>query len=221
MTYFHLCHDIDIIQYYWIIILQLSQESRQSTSVESVSVSSKITSNSEATRSIKEQLPKVKLLTELFDDDWIHLLDSGGQPQFLDVLTLLFRNEFLHIVVIRLTEGLDDRPKVRFYEKGKNVYTLPDHLTLSNREIIERAFQMAEAQATSGKSVPKVMVVGTHKDKLGINSEAKLKEINEELTKVHQNYYSVFVHKSSKDVIFAVNTMASYGEERQKYTEDF
>ena len=185
-----------------------------------MSVSPQITSNSEAMRSIKEQLPKVKPSTELFDVDWMYLVDSGGQPQFLDVLPLLFRNESLHIVVIRLTEGLDDKPKVRFYDKGKDVYTLPDHLTLSNREIIERACQMAEAQATSGKSVPKVMVVGTHKDKLGINSEAKLKEINKELTKIHQKYSRVLIRKSSDEVIFAVNAMAPDGEERQQYTEE-
>ena len=185
-----------------------------------MSVSPQITSKSEAMRSIKEQLPKVKPSTELFDVDWIHLLDSGGQPQFLDVLPLLFRNESLHIVVMRLTEGLDDKPKVRFYCKGKDVYTLPDHLTLSNREFIERACQMAEAQATSGKSVPKVMVVGTHKDKLGINSEAKLKEINKELTKIHQKYSRVLIRKSSDEVIFAVNAMAPDGEERQQYTEE-
>ena len=185
-----------------------------------MSVSPQITSNSEAMRSIKEQLPKVKPSTELFDVDWMYLLDSGGQPQFLDVLPLLFCNESLHIVVTRLTEGLDDKPKVRFYDKGKDVYTLPDHLTLSNREIIERACQMAEAQATSGKSVPKVMVVGTHKDKLGINSEAKLKEINNEPTKVHHQHSRVLIRKSSDEVIFAVNAMAPDGEERQQYTEE-
>ena len=70
-----------------------------------MSVSPQITSSSEAMRSIKEQLPKVKPSTELFDVDWMYLLDSGGQPQFLDVLPLLFCNESLHIVVTRLTEG--------------------------------------------------------------------------------------------------------------------
>ena len=79
---------------------------------------------------------------------------------------------------------------------------------------------MAEAQATSGKSVSKVMVVGTHKDKLGINSEAKLKEINKELTKVHQKYSRVLIRKSSDEVIFAVNAMAPDGEERRQYTEE-
>ena len=185
-----------------------------------MNVSHQSTSNSEAMTSIKEQLPKVKPSTELFDVDSIHLLDSGGQPQFLDVLSLLFRNESLHIVVIRLTEGLDDKPKVRFYNKGKDVYTLPDHLSLSNREIIERACQMAEAQVIFGKSVPKVMVVGTHKDKLGNNCETKLKEIKRELTKVHQKYNRVLIRKSSNEVIFAVNAMALDGEERQQYTEE-
>ena len=73
-------------------------------------------------------------------------------------------------------------------------------MTLSNIEFIERACQMAEAQETFGKSVPKVMVVGTNKDKLGINSESKLKEINKELTKLHQKYSRVLICKSSDEV---------------------
>ena len=179
------------------------------------------TSNSETLRSIKDLLAEqVEPSTELFDVDWIYLADSGGQPQFQDVLPLLYRNESLHIVVTRLNEGLDDKPKVRYYIKGEDVYTLPDQLMLSNREIIERACQIAEAQATSGKFQPKVMVVGTHKDKLGINSEAKLKEINKELTKVHQKYNRVLIRKSTDEVIFAMNAMAPDGEERQQYTEE-
>ena len=83
----------------YLTILQLSQESQQFMTTESVNVSPQATGNSEAMRSIKEQLLKVKPSTELFDVDWIYLLDSGGQPQFLDVLPLLFRNESLHIVV--------------------------------------------------------------------------------------------------------------------------
>ena len=179
------------------------------------------TSNSETLQSIKDLLAEqVEPSTELFDVDWIYLTDSGGQPQFQDVLPLLYRNESLHIVVTRLDEGLDDKPKVRYYIKGEDVYTLPDQLTLSNREIIERACQIAEAQATSRKFVPKVMVVGTHKDKLGINGEAILKDINKELTKLHQKYNRVLIRKSTDEVIFAMNAMAPVGKERQQYTEE-
>ena len=180
-----------------------------------------VTSNSEALHTIKDLLAEqVEPSSEIFDVDWIYLTDSGGQPQFQDVLPLLYCNESLHIVVTRLDEGLDDKPKVRYYIKGEDVYTLPDQLTLSNREIIERACQIAEAQATSRKFVPKVMVVGTHKDKLGINGEAILKEINKELTKIHQKYNRVLIRKSTDEVIFAMNAMAPVGKERQQYTEE-
>ena len=189
--------------------------------IESASDSPLNTSNSETLESIREKLAEqVEPSSELFDVDWMHLTDSGGQPQFLDVLPLLYRNESLHIVVTRLDEGLDDKPKVRFYNKGEDVYTLPDQLTLTNREFIERACQIAEAQAMSGKFVPKVMVIGTHKDKLGIDCEARLKEINKELMKLHQKYNRVLIRKSKDEVIFAVNAMAPVGKERQQYTEE-
>ena len=177
--------------------------------------------SSEAIKSIREQLvQQVEPSSEIFDVDWMYLIDSGGQPQFLDVLPLLYRNESLHIVVTRLDEGLDGKPKVRFYNKGEDVYTLPDQLTLTNREFIERACQIAEAQAMSGKFVPKVIVIGTHKDKLGIDGEARLKEINKELMKLQQKYNRVLIRKSKDEVIFAVNAMAPVGEERQQYTEE-
>ena len=174
---------------------------------------------SKAVESIKEQLPKVKPSNELFDDDWIHLIDSGGQPQFLDVLPLLYRSESLHIVVTRLDIGLDDKPEFRYTVKGENIAP-PGYLRLSNREIIERACQIAEAQATTRNFVPKVMIVGTRKDKLGINGEAILKEINKELTKLHQKYNRVLIRKSTDEVIFAMNAMARDGEKRQQYTEE-
>ena len=189
--------------------------------IEYVSNSPLNTSNSETLKSIREQLAEqVEPSSELFDVDWMYLTDSGGQPQFLDVLPLLYRNESLHIVVTRLDEGLDDKPKVHFYSKGEDVYTLPDRLTLTNREFIERACQIAEAQGASRKFIPKVMVVGTHKDKLGINGEARLKEINKELRKVHQKYKDVLICKSEDEVLFAVNAMAPVGKERQQYTEE-
>ena len=66
---------------------------------DSVSVSPQISSHLQVCKLITEQIPKVDPSNDLFNDDWIHLIDSGGQPQFLDELPLLFRTESLHIVV--------------------------------------------------------------------------------------------------------------------------
>ena len=82
---------------------------------------------------IKEKLLNSKLSLDsksssMFDSLWLHHIDSGGQPQFLDVLPLLYRSPSHFMMVMRLTEGLDERPKVWFHNKGNDVYCLPDHL---------------------------------------------------------------------------------------------
>ena len=71
-----------------------------------------------------------------------------------------------------------------------------------------------------GKFVPSIIVVGTHKDKLEIDGEARLKDINKELKILHRKYNRVLIPKSSDEVVFAINAMAPDGEERQKYTEE-
>ena len=174
-----------------------------------------------AESSIRKRLLKIKPSSRIYDSHWHHYVDSGGQPQFLDVLPLLYRSPSHCIVVIRLSEGLDAKPKVRFYNKGVDVYELPDHLLLTNREMIVRTCQIARsiARATKGKFTPRVFVIGTHKDKLGLFSCSKhLKNINEEVAPIYESY-DVLISKSSNEFIFPVNAMAK-GWERKKFTAE-
>ena len=175
-----------------------------------------------AESSIREKLLESEPSSRIYDSHWHHYVDSGGQPQFLDVLPLLYRSPSHCIVVIRLSEGLDAKPKVRFYDKGEDVYELPDHLVLTNREMIVRSCQIARsiAQATKGKFTPRVFVIGTHKDKLGFFSCAKhLKNINEEVAPIYESYNDVLISKSSNEFIFPVNAMAK-GRERKIFTAE-
>ena len=175
-----------------------------------------------AESSIREKLLESEPSSRIYDSHWHHYVDSGGQPQFLDVLPLLYRSPSHCIVVIRLSEGLDAKPKVRFYNKGEDVYELPDHLVLTNREMIVRSCQIARsiAQATKGKFTPRVFVIGTHKDKLGFFSCAKhLKNINEEVAPIYESYSDVLISKSSNEFIFSVNAMAK-GWERKIFTAE-
>ena len=100
------------------------------------------------------------------------------------------------------------------------MYPFPDRLVLNNGQLIERACEMAKAQAISGKVVPKVLVVGTHKDKLGSNGEARIKKINKELMEVLEKYDDILIRKSIDEIIFAVNCMAPIGKVRQQYTKE-
>ena len=159
----------------------------------------------------------------VFDCRWVHHIDSGGQPQYLDTFPMMHRSPAHFVVVMNVTEGLDERPKVRFYNQGKDEYELPDRLVLTNREMIVRMCQIAQriAKDTGGKFVPRVFVVGTHKDKLSkIFGRRRLKAVNSELLRIHKKYSDVLVCKvPGEQVMFAINAMAE-GEERQQYTEE-
>ena len=159
----------------------------------------------------------------VFNSHWLHYIDSGGQPQYLDTFPMMYRSPAHFVVVMNVTEGLDERPKVRFYNQGKDEYELPDRLVLTNRETIVRMCQIAQriAQDTGGKFVPRVFVVGTHKDKLfPIFGRFHLKAVNSELLRIHEKYNDVLVCKvPGEQVMFAINAMAK-GKERQQYTEE-
>ena len=159
----------------------------------------------------------------VFDCRWVHHIDSGGQPQYLDTFPMMHRSPAHFVLVMNVTEGLDERPKVRFYNQGNDEYQLPDRLVLTNREMIIRMCQIAQriAQDTGGKFVPRVFVVGTHKDQLyRMLAPLQLKYMNYQLLRIHEKYSDVLVCRvPGEQVMFAVNAMAE-GKERQQYTEE-
>ena len=166
---------------------------------------------------MKKSLSTAKSSRDLFDLDWIYLVDSGGQPQFADIIPLLFQSEALYLVVIRLDQNLNDKQNSCYCSKG-TTYQLPDTLDLTHYQMIERTCQIAEAQ--SSKTSPKqVVVIATRFDKIE-NSEAKVTEIDRELLKLHEEYEDVLVpsNKSSGKIIFPVNAMST-GAEREAYTK--
>ena len=155
--------------------------------------------------------------SNIFDMHWFHIIDSGGQPQFQDVLPLLFHAQSLHIVVIRLNEQLDEKPKFRYIHEGKEVKCLPAHLTLTNFQIIERTCQLA--QASGSKQPPWVMVVGTHLDLIDDYDET-LEEKNQQLKVLQDKYSDVIITKSEEEIIFSVNAMIKDGAQRQQYRDE-
>ena len=171
-------------------------------------------------QSIIDRLSKARRPVKIFDSHWHHVIDSGGQPQFQDILPLVYHNPSFNIIVVRLTDGLDTKPKVCFYEEGQNVYTFPNHLAPSNRQSIVSMCQMAASQASLGGVAPYVMVVGTHRDMLGRNSEAKIREWNQGLAGIKKDFGNVLISKSREEIIFAINTMEPEGAERQEYTKE-
>ena len=194
---------------------QHEQRTREKTEAGSAStVSTKV--NSIQSVIDKVQSSEKRGSEKIFDSHWHHIIDSGGQPQFQDILPLVYQSPSLAVIVLNLTESIDTRPEVCFNEEGENRYAVKDYLRLSNREFITRTCQIA---ASSGKN-QYVIIVCTHKDELGSKQEAKDKEDewNKELVEIQETFEGVLI-PSSEGIIFAVNAMA-IGEERKKYTTE-
>ena len=151
---------------------------------------------------------------DLFNSEWHHLIDSGGQSQYQDIFPFLYKNRSFQIVLMRLIDGLDKKLPNCYTVEGKNALKNQQRLQLTNRQYIEKMCQIA----ASANPPSKVMIVGTHKDQLGDDAEAKIEELNQALEDIKKKYGKVLICKSDDEIIFDINTMAK-GEERKEYTQ--
>ena len=87
----------------------------------------------------------------------VHLIDTGGQPECLEILPTLVHNSDLILLVVNVTKHLDEYTMPTFHKQGCK-YT-KERLFTCNKQIIEQI-----AQTMAGKGNSKILVVATHKD---------------------------------------------------------
>ena len=72
---------------------------------------------------------------DLHKSTWIHILDSGGQPQFADISCAFLRGNTINIICTKLTESLSDKPQFCYSINGK-LLNQPSELQMTNIELI-------------------------------------------------------------------------------------
>ena len=138
----------------------------------------KIESSKKGTRrKEKETLNKIKL---------IHLVDSGGQPQFLEVLPMFARNSSAHLLVHPLNQELDIIPPFK-YRINQQSYSVEQDMLLSYEENITHCVQSISSSRyqqgvqNSRYELPKkphIAIVGMFKDKIKPTLENSLETRN-------------------------------------------
>ena len=95
----------------------------------------------------------------------IRLLDSGGQPQFHEVVSIILPAVTGIISVFKLSERLDVHGEVVFYKKGE-LANDPYKSYLTNEQVIRHDLLAILSEACNrGKSeIPNLAFVGTHLD---------------------------------------------------------
>ena len=179
------------------------------------------TESNSHTKEMVDLLSKRKKYEELHKAKWIHVLDSGGQPQFADVSRFFLHGNAIHVIVTKLTESLFDKPSFCYSLDGKMLHQ-PSELKMTNLELIESFIRSVVLSknivASTGKMVvvsnPLFIIVGSYFDELKKQLKKRslievLREKNAQLLSALHEFKSQFIfhNDESQEVIFPVDNL--------------
>ena len=142
---------------------------------------------------------------------WIQFIDSGGQPQFHELLQAFIRNTSVVMIILKLSESLDSFPEIAYYDRQTgqlcgNTYTS----SLRNDQIIQRCIRTLSKDKQS-----RVLVVGTHLD-LAHKSPESIEDKNKKLLEMLTLALGKkLITRSPDKVVFPLNALTP-GEDDQK-----
>ena len=138
---------------------------------------------------------------------WIHFIDSGGQPQFHEVLPAFIRNTTATIFVMKLSERLDEHPKIKYYDENGQLCGKPYRHALSNDQMLQCCIRTIHSRPSTreGKH-SKTLIVGTHRDRESSCSESRMKKNRKLINMLTPSLQDQLVHYHlGSEVIFPVN----------------
>ena len=113
------------------------------------------------------QIANTRQSHKLLSGDWIYLIDSGGQIEFLEVLPAFLQHISVCLFVTKLSEMLSERPKIEYFEDGKPVGE-PTLCPFTNEQMLMRCVQTIQSQfinqSDNTNQDSKLVMVGTHQD---------------------------------------------------------
>ena len=150
---------------------------------------------------------------KLLEATWIHLLDSGGQPQFADLLHMFVRDNSLYIIVMKATESLDDKPVIVYSCDGTPVSNgnqatqasphMQTKMIMTNLQNIKnfvcsvikasRSTIKAGSEVINQPPTPAFAIIATHYDEYKIKHKETLEKKNKILKDCFKDISGHFV----------------------------
>ena len=179
-------------------------------SKEALPITVDLKSSSSVSRLELLQIMKSKTRSKPLHLHWIQFIDSGGQPQFHELLQAFIRNTSVVVIVLKLSESLDSFPEIAYYDRQTgqlcgNTYTS----SLRNDQIIQRCIRTLSKDKQS-----RVLVVGTHLD-LAHKSPESIEDKNKKLLEMLTLALGKkLITRTSDKVVFPLNALTP-GEDDQ------
>ena len=184
-------------------------------------------------RVLSQQLSK-----QIFQSKWVYFIDSGGQPQYHELLPLFVRHISAALCVVRLPDKLEEVQSVEYYEKGQRIGAIQKS-QLSAKDTILSLVNAIQSYSNQDHP-PKIIMVGTHLDKLEEKTKESLSDSEPSLSQTLTEHVNdvesledkdrkllemlepeffdqlVFSSNDMKKLIFPLNTLNPGEQEKSK-----
>ena len=180
-----------------------SSDMAPEVSVESLLESSEVEEEFISLINIPSDLPET-----VFTETCVYIVDSGGQPEFVDALTVFLGQTSACILVIDLSQPLDHHPMIGFYRRGRAV-SKPYRSTRTNEENLKLSMRTMHTFVSKTKGDPlKLLFLGTHRDKLHKCPSETVGDKNERLKKlIPKKFANQVIWSSTEKLIFEMNAL--------------
>ena len=148
----------------------------------------------------------------------LYFLDSGGQPQFHEVLPALSHNICLVMLFLKLNERLDAPSCTVFTDENGRCFEDQSLSLLSNEQMLVQLVHTIMSKPLSGEDArAMVMVIGTHVDKIDDCKEESLAGKNERLAILFDFVPDDQIIMNGNDIIFEVNALNPSEKDEQVF----
>ena len=147
------------------------------------------------------------------------MIDTGGQPQFHEVLPIFMQSTSASMFTIKLSEKLSDHPLIEYYDNDGKLVGIPYCSAFTNQQILIHCMRVIQAQASQSEEglCPNTIFIGTHKDlenQCPESREEKNLKIQEMLLPAIQDD-AIYCGERLKELIFPLNVKNPGPQEKE------
>ena len=144
----------------------------------------------------------------LMDETLVYVVDSGGQPEFMEAMAVFLGETSACVLVIDLSQSLDEHPVIGYWRRGKPV-SKPYRCIRTNEENLKKFIQTINTFISKTKGPPsKLLFLGTHRDLAHKCLPETVEKKNERLKKlIPAKFEKQIIQLDRKTLIFKINAL--------------
>ena len=175
----------------------------------------------EPVKQLLEMISDSRGSVEIFRQVWLYIIDSGGQPQFHELLPTFVRHVSAAAFFVKLNETLANRPMIEYYSKGGVSACEPYQSSHTNLQVLQNCLQAMQTRCLVENTAecPELFFIGTHydlenKEEPLCGKDSQLLEIlhQHDIFSKHLAYYSL---GSVDKLLYPVNAQTPSGADKE------